>query len=93
MVSVDVKHYVYRFTTSVQLPGSLTRFPGSLRVLTSTYKLNLPSTALQVLIILFASQSLQVEQILKMHTGSYKNLIFPSRANEPVWSSGKALGW
>ena len=35
-----------------------TRFPGSLQVLTSTYKLNLPSKALQVLI--FASQSLQI---------------------------------
>ena len=34
------------------------RFPGSLQVLTSTYKLNLPSKALQVLI--FASWSLQV---------------------------------
>ena len=36
----------------------LSRFPGSVQVLTSTYKLNLPSKALQVLI--FASWSLQV---------------------------------
>ena len=37
---------------------STARFLGSLQVLTSTYKLNLPSKALQVLI--FASQSLQI---------------------------------
>ena len=37
---------------------STARFPGSLQVLTSSYKLNLPSKALQVLI--FASRSLHV---------------------------------
>ena len=50
------------------------RFPGSLQVLTSTYKLNLHSKAIQVLI--FASRSLQVQLILKMHMGSYKRLSF-----------------
>ena len=42
---------------------TFSRFPGSLQVLTSTYKLNLPSKALQqihVLIFIFTSWSLQV---------------------------------
>ena len=42
----------------VTVVNHLTRFPGSLQVFTSTYKLNLPRKALEVLI--FASQSLQV---------------------------------
>ena len=36
----------------------LSRFPGSLQVLTSTYKLNLPSKALQVLIFASVLRSL-----------------------------------
>ena len=57
------------------------KFPGSLQVLTSTYKLNWPSKALQVLII-FVSQSLQLyksslqlyksnTKLVKMHMSSY----------------------
>ena len=52
------------------------KFPGSLQVLN---KVNLPSKALQVLII-FVSQSLQLyksnTKLVKMHMSSYKSLSF-----------------
>ena len=52
------KRSVFRFHLMSPERVSVARFPGSLQVLTSTYKLNLPSKVLQVLT--FASQSLQV---------------------------------